>query len=139
MTNGIWANETYAIFEQKLQMSLSLLLSLCQVKEHLPRRGLEFIWGPWVKGHAQQLSRAAIAPSPHSKDADMWMGNKCLLLQVTEILGYLLHRKLNNVGLETLSEIPFAVLFKGNSTHTNICFLKNNYFNYSTLRNLSVK
>ena len=40
LTNGIWANETYAIFEQKLRMWLPLVLSLCHKNGHLPCRAV---------------------------------------------------------------------------------------------------
>lgn len=48
------------------------------------------------------------------------MGNHCLLLQVTEIFGLLLYSRPTDAGHRTVSEIPFAVLLKGDNTHTNI-------------------
>lgn len=39
-TNGLWANDTYAIFEQKLPMWLPLVLRLCPKNEHFPDRAV---------------------------------------------------------------------------------------------------
>lgn len=69
----------------------------------------------------------------------MWVGNKCLLLQATEILEGFLHGKLANEGLKIFFEITFAVLFKGCSAHKKfISYLRNNHLNYSIPKNLSL-
>lgn len=105
LTNGIWASEAYAIYEQKLQMWLPLVLSLCHKNEHLPRRGYTSIWDHWMKGHAEQRW-AGLQQSHLSTDTGMWVGNKCWLLQATEILDCLLYSKPTNAGCETLFEFP---------------------------------
>lgn len=76
-----------------------------------------------MKGHAKQSSAALSIPKMQTCES------KCLLLQATGRLDRLPHRELTDVGDEPFADIPFAVLFKGESTYTYInLFLKKQLF-----------